>query len=322
MHKILNEIISKSSIDESYNYRPELSLIIPLLNEAENVIPLIESITIALREIDYEIIFVDDGSTDNTRRLVKERVGKTITLIELKKNYGQSAAMAAGIDYAKGRYVAFMDGDLQNDPNDIPFLLKELKRGDWDMVAGNRKNRKDGFFLRKIPSKIANAIIRKMTKVTIQDSGCTLKVLTREIAGELMLHGELHRFIPVIASFSGARITQLDVKHHRRLSGKSKYGLSRTFRVVSDLLMLLFFRRYVQKPMHLFGSMGLFCLFTGIGINLYLLGLKIMGHNIWGKPMLILGSILLLGGIQLITIGILIEIIFRTYIESSHKKNI
>jgi hypothetical protein len=159
-----------------------------------------------------------------------------------------------------------------------------------------------------------------MTKVAVRDSGCTLKVLTRETAAELNLHGELHRFIPVIASFSGAHITQMDVKHHSRRSGKSKYGLNRTFRVASDLLMLLFFGRYSQKPMHLFGTLGIICLLFGIGINLYLLILKMAGHNIWGKPLLILGTILLLGGIQLITIGILTEIIFRTYIESSHKK--
>jgi glycosyltransferase involved in cell wall biosynthesis len=298
---------------------PELSVIIPVMNEEDNIYPLIFSMRLALERLDYEIIFVDDGSTDATGARIKTLEDERIILIELKRNYGQSTAMAAGIDYAKGKYIAFLDGDLQNDPEDIPILLKKLKNEEWDMVAGNRKERKDGTFLRKIPSKIANILIRGLTKVSVTDSGCTLKVLTGELAGELNLHGELHRFIPVIASFNGARITQMDVRHHSRRNGKSKYGLNRTFRVASDLMMLLFFGRYGQKPMHLFGTMGIICLFFGISINLYLLILKTMGHNIWGKPLLILGTILLLGGIQLITIGILTEIIFRIYREASRK---
>jgi hypothetical protein len=187
-------------------------------------------------------------------------------------------------------------------------------------VAGNRKIRKDGMFLRKIPSKIANSLIRRMTGVYIKDYGCTLKVFRREIAEELNLYGELHRFIPVIAKMQGARITQVDVQHHPRKFGKSKYGIGRTFRVLSDLVLMLFFRRYIQKPMHLFGTIGFITLGIGIIINLYLLVLKIMGHDIWGKPLLILGLIFLLGGIQLITIGILAEISVRTYFESQNKK--
>lgn len=293
---------------------------ITVMNEEENIPPLVAEIRKALDGIDYEVIFVDDGSTDATRQRIKELIDDRIVLVELRKNYGQSTAMAAGIDHTSGRYVALLDGDLQNDPTDIPFMLNLLKKEDWDVVAGNRKNRQDGMLLRKIPSKIANALIRYMTKVYIQDYGCTLKIFKREIAEDLGLYGELHRFIPVLASMQGARITQVDVKHHPRKFGKSKYGLGRTFRVMSDLVTMVFFRKYSQKPMHLFGTMGFICLFLGILINLYLLALKLTGHDIWGKPLLILGLILLLGGIQLITIGILAEVNMRTYYESSNKK--
>ena len=301
---------------------PEISVFLPVFNEEPNLPPLHAKLDEALRKLGRtaEIVFVDDGSTDKTKQQVLNSADERTVLVELRKNYGQSTAMTAGIDYSTGRYIALLDGDLQNDPNDIPGMLDLLKREDWDVVAGNRKNRKDGMFLRKIPSKIANALIRRMTGVYIKDYGCTLKVFRREIAEELNLYGELHRFIPVIAKMQGARITQVDVKHHPRKFGKSKYGIGRTFRVLSDLVLMLFFRRYIQKPMHLFGTIGFISLGIGIIINLYLLVLKIMGHDIWGKPLLILGLIFLLGGIQLITIGILAEISVRTYFESQNKK--
>jgi len=298
----------------------ELSVIITVKNEEENIKPLLESVRTALNGIDYEIVIVDDGSTDKTKLQVLNYADERTMLIELRKNYGQSTAMTAGIDYSTGKYIALLDGDLQNDPSDIPAMLDLVKREDWDVVAGNRKNRRDGFFLRKIPSGIANAIIRRMTGVYIKDYGCTLKIFRREIAEELNLYGELHRFIPVLAKMQGARITQVDVKHHPRKFGQSKYGISRTFRVLSDLILMVFFRRYIQKPMHLFGAIGFMSLGIGIIINLYLLILKILGHDIWGKPLLILGLIFLLGGIQLITIGILAEISVRTYFESQNKK--
>jgi glycosyltransferase involved in cell wall biosynthesis len=298
----------------------ELSVVIPVMNEEDNVKPLLEAVRSALTEFDYEIILVDDGSTDNTRKKIIEFGDDRTVLVELRKNYGQSTAMTAGIDHANGKYVALLDGDLQNDPTDIPFMLELLKKEDWDVVAGNRKNRKDGMFLRKIPSKIANAMIRRMTGVYIRDYGCTLKIFKKEIAEDLGLYGELHRFIPVLAKLQGARITQVDVKHHPRKFGKSKYGIGRTFRVLSDLVLMVFFRRYMQKPMHLFGTLGFISFGLGLLINLYLLILKILGQDIWGKPLLILGLILLLGGIQLITIGILAEIAVRTYFESQDKK--
>lgn len=298
----------------------ELSVVITVMNEEDNIKPLLEAVRSALVDIDFEIILVDDGSIDKTKQQILEYADERTVLVQLRKNYGQSTAMTAGIDYSHGKFIALLDGDLQNDPTDIPPMLELLKKGDWDVVAGNRKNRKDGMFLRKIPSSIANALIRRMTKVHFKDYGCTLKIFRREIAEELGLYGELHRFIPVLAKLQGASITQVDVKHHPRVHGKSKYGINRTFKVMSDLILMVFMRRYMQKPMHLFGTLGFISLGLGVLINLYLLVLKIMGQDIGGKPLLILGLILLLGGIQFITIGIIADINTRTYFESQNKK--
>ncbi len=298
----------------------ELSVIITVKNEAGNCAPLLQAVRAALSGFDYEVIFVDDGSTDTTRQEILESADERCLLVELRKNYGQSTALTAGIDHSSGKYIALLDGDLQNDPADIPAMLDLLIKGDWDVVAGNRENRKDGWLLRKIPSRIANALIRKLTGVHIRDYGCTLKVFRHEIAAELGLYGELHRFIPVLAKMQGARMTQVNVRHHPRIHGKSKYGMGRTFRVITDLILMVFQRRYMQKPMHLFGTIGFISMTLGFLINLYLLTLKILGHSIGGKPLLILGLILLLGGIQLITIGIVADINMRTYYESQQKK--
>lgn len=298
----------------------EISVVITVKNEEENIKPMFDAVRSALNGIDYEVVLVDDGSTDKTKQQILEYADERTVFVELRKNYGQSTAMTAGIDYSRGKYVALLDGDLQNDPTDIPAMLDLLKKEDWDVVAGNRKNRKDGFILRKIPSKIANALIRRMTGVYIRDYGCTLKVFKREIAEELGLYGELHRFIPVLAKLQGAKITQVDVKHHPRIHGKSKYGINRTFKVMSDLVLMVFMRKYMQKPMHLFGTIGFISFGIGVAINIYLLVLKFMGQDIWGKPLLILGLILLLGGIQFITIGIIADINTRTYFESQNKK--
>lgn len=294
---------------------PELSVIIPVYNEAENIDPLIKKIKKSLSQIDYEIVFVDDCSIDDTSKQIQNFLTQDsrISLIQFKRNYGQSTAMVAGIDYSASDYIAFLDGDLQNDPVNIPEMLEKLKTENWDMVAGNRKNRQDGTLLRKIPSKIANGLIRISTNINIKDYGCTLKVMKREVALELDLRGELHRFIPLLASFGGASITQMDVLHHSRKFGKSKYGINRTFKVLSDLIFLLFIKKYSQKSMHLFGTMGVIGLFLGVVINLYLLALKLAGYAIWGKPLLIVGVIFVLGGIQLISIGILAEIGMGTY---------
>jgi glycosyltransferase involved in cell wall biosynthesis len=290
------------------------------MNEEDNVLPMIDAVHNAVKQYDYELIFVDDGSTDATKERIRQHLTERIKLVELRKNYGQSTAMTAGIDHCSGKFITMLDGDLQNDPSDIPMMLEKLIAEDWDVVAGNRANRKDGMVLRKIPSKIANALIRRWTGVYIKDYGCTLKVFRAEIAQELGLYGELHRFIPVLAALQGARITQVDVKHHARRFGQSKYGIGRTTRVMSDLITMVFFRKYIQRPMHLFGAVGFLFMAIGVLINAYLLTIKLMGQDIGGRPLLIVGMIFLLGGIQLLTVGIVAEVSIRNYFEGTGRK--
>ncbi|WP_339701500.1 glycosyltransferase family 2 protein [Algoriphagus aquimarinus] len=300
--------------------KPLISIVITVYNEEDNIQPLLEATYSALEEIDYEVILIEDGSTDRTVAEVKNYANSRTKLIIFNRNFGQTTALAAGIDMAIGEYIATMDGDLQNDPTDIPVMLKKAMEEEWDVVAGRRANRKDGFVLRKIPSKIANWVIRNTTKVYLKDYGCTLRVYKSEIAQGMGLYGELHRFIPVLAKQQGARMTEMDVKHHPRIHGESKYGLSRTFKVMSDLILMLFFQKYFQRPIHLFGGIGIISFLIGSLINIYLLILKVMGEDIWGRPIMILGFILVLGGIQFITTGIIAEIIVRTYFESQDKK--
>ena len=213
-----------------------------------------------------------------------------------------------------------MDGDLQNDPTDIPTMLALAEEEALDMVAGERINRQDGVLLRKIPSWIANYIIRQTSGVHLRDYGCALRVMRADVAKDLGLYGELHRFIPVLVSLETSRIRQVPVKHHARRFGHSKYGLGRTFKVVSDLLLMLFFKRYLRRPMHLFGNAGLIMFVAGLLINAYLLLLKLLGQDIWGKPLMILGLMLLIAGIQFITIGIVVEMQMRTYYEAQDKR--
>lgn len=301
--------------------RPKLSVVVTVYNEEENIRPLIERISTALQDYDYEIVYVDDGSTDGTMKELKAIDHDRLRVVEFKKNYGQSLALMAGIEYAEGEYIVTMDGDLQNDPSDIPMMLSVIESGNWDMIVGNRANRKDGMLLRKIPSKIANFIIRNLTEVRLKDYGCALKIFKSDLAKDLGIYGELHRFISVLASLEGARITQVDVKHHAREFGKSKYGLNRTFKVISDLLLMLFFKKYLQKPMHLFGNIGVFLFTIGILINIYLVVYKFIAQvDIGNRPLLTLGVLLILMGVQFITIGIVVEIQMRTYFESQNKK--
>ncbi|MEM9527696.1 MAG: glycosyltransferase family 2 protein [Bacteroidota bacterium] len=297
-----------------------LSVVVTVYNERENIRPLIDRINAALAGMDYEIVYVDDGSTDGTLKELYAIDDPRLVVVEFRKNYGQSLALMAGIDVAQGRYIATMDGDLQNDPLDIPAMLALVRDEDWDLVVGERVNRQDGALLRKIPSRIANWIIRNLSGVHLRDYGCALKVFRSEIAKDMGIYGELHRFISVLASLEGARITQIPVRHHARQFGKSKYGLGRTFKVISDLLLMLFFKRYLQRPMHLFAQLGLGLFSVGALINGYLLVLKIMGQDVWGRPLLILGAMLLLAGIQLITVGIIVEVLMRTYYESQNKR--
>ncbi|MFZ4061196.1 MAG: glycosyltransferase family 2 protein [Bacteroidia bacterium] len=297
----------------------KISVVVAVMNEEDNVLPLMQQVKTALTGREYELIFVDDGSTDQTIRNIKENLDSNTHLLVFQKNYGQSQAMSAGIAHASGDVIVTLDGDLQNDPEDMLPMIEMLEAEELDVVAGNRANRKDGALLRKFPSKLANALIRNWTGVHIRDYGCTLKVFRPHIAKNLGLYGELHRFIPVLASLQGARIRQFDVNHRPRTAGTSKYGLGRTFKVMSDLLLMVFLQKYFQRPMHLFGKTGILMLFAGIGINTYLLIEKVQGHDIWGRPMLILGVICLLGGIQLITFGLMTEIAMRTYFESQNK---
>lgn len=299
---------------------PEISLVVTVFNEEENIRLLLTGIFDSLKDLDYELIMIDDGSKDKTEEEIKKYANNRTRLLVFNKNHGQTTALAAGIDHAKGIYIATMDVDLQNDPSDITMMLEKAKDENWDVVAGRRANRQDGFVLRKLPSKIANWVIRHATKVYLSDYGCSLRIYKSHIAQDLGLYGELHRFIPVLIKQKGGLMTEVDVKHHSRIHGHSKYGLNRTFKVLTDLILMLFFQKYFQRPMHIFGTLGILSFLGGTLISLYLIVLKILGEDIWGRPILMVVFILLLGGIQLITTGIVAEIIVRTYFESQNKK--
>lgn len=297
-----------------------LSIVVPLYNEEDNVVLLTQKINESLEGYNYQIVYVDDFSTDKTRFKVKEMDDKRVHLIELKKNYGQSLALAAGIDYAEGEYIITMDGDLQNDPSDIPGMLEYAIGEEYDLVTGIRQKRKDSL-VKKIPSKIANFLVRRVTKLDIKDNGCALKVFTKDIAKSLNLYGEMHRFITLLAHLEGAQIKQVPVKHHARHAGVSKYGLERVFKVVADMMLLLFIRKYFQRPIHLFGIFGVLLVILGILINVYLLIVKLgFGQDIGTRPLLIFGMMFIVGGIQLFTIGIVMELLIRTYYESQQKR--
>lgn len=234
-----------------------ISLVITVFNEEQNVAPLIETIRTSLQGLNYEALFVDDGSRDQTVNQIKLNATPRIKLVRLQRNYGQSLAMAAGIQEARGNYIVTMDGDLQNDPADIPRLLQTLVEGNYDLVTGFRKERQDHFWLRKFPSRLANMLIRFLSGVYIRDYGCSLKIFKADMAKEMGLYGELHRFIPILVHLQGGRIAEIPVNHHARKFGVSKYGFGRVYKVISDLMLLLFFQKYRQKPMHLFGMLGI-----------------------------------------------------------------
>ena len=302
----------------------KVSFVVPLYNEEENVAPLCSAIYSAMEQTGYphEIILVNDGSTDATwTNMVKiSEDHKDFVAIDLATNYGQSSALSAGIDKAEGELIVLLDGDLQNDPADVPMMISVLKEQDCDVVAGERVNRQDAAISRKLPSKIANFFIRVITGVKLKDYGCALRVFRSDVARNLGLYGELHRFIPVLAVLQGAKIVQVPVRHHARKRGKSKYGMGRTFHVISDLFLIMFFKRYQTRPIHFFGTLGIFIFGAGAIMDLYLLILKLFGHDIWGKPLLLLALMLTIGGIQILTIGIISEMLMRTYYESQHKK--
>ena len=297
-----------------------LSIVVPLYNEEANVGLLTRKIHESLEGYNYQIVYIDDFSTDRTRQVVRELADPKVHLISLKKNYGQSLALAAGIDYAEGEYIITMDGDLQNDPADIPLMLPYVLSGEYDVVTGIRENRRDSL-VKKIPSKIANFMVRRVTKLDIKDNGCALKVFTRTIAKDLNLYGEMHRFINLLAFLEGAQIKQVPVRHHPRHAGVSKYGLERVFKVLADMMLLLFIRKYFQRPIHLFGIFGVVLILLGLVINMYLLIIKFgFNEDIGNRPLLIFGMMFILAGIQLFTIGIVMELLIRTYYESQSKR--
>ncbi|MBV6441227.1 MAG: Dodecaprenyl-phosphate galacturonate synthase [Saprospiraceae bacterium] len=297
-----------------------VSVIVCVYNEEKNIAPLVGQIENALSALDYEIVYVDDGSRDGTLSELKKIRNPRLRIVEFRRNYGQSAALAAGIEYAEGEWLVTMDGDLQNDPADIPAMLEKAERERLDLLAGIRQKRQDGMLLRKVPSRIANWLIRRASGVYLHDYGCTLKVFRADLAKSLGIYGELHRFIPVLADLEGARMDEMPVRHHSRQHGQSKYGINRTIRVLSDLQLILFLKRFRHKPMHLFGGWGVLSLGIGSLILFWLLAQKILGHEIGGRPLLTLGFILFMAGLQLIALGILSEMMVRTYYESQDKK--
>ncbi|MGO9379115.1 MAG: glycosyltransferase family 2 protein [Dissulfurispiraceae bacterium] len=297
-----------------------VSVVIPLFNEEENVAILHERLSATMKDLgDYEIVYVDDGSSDGTLRLLEQIQANdnNVVVLSLRRNFGQTAAFAAGFDFARGDVVVTMDGDLQNDPKDIPRLLEVIK--DYDLVSGWRKKRQDTFS-RTFPSKMANWLISKVTGVRLHDYGCSLKAYRREVVKNLKLYGEMHRFIPAVASWYGVRIAEIETTHHPRLRGTSKYGISRTIKVLLDLVTVKFLQSFSTKPIQFFGPLGLFFGFAGLGISLYLTIVKLFTRiDIGGRPLLLLGALLIIVGIQFIGMGLLGEMIVRVYHESQKK---
>ena len=294
------------------------SIIIPIYNEEDNIIKLSESILSSLSNLDYEVIFINDGSTDNSENRIEELTKKysNISLINLRRNYGQTAAMQAGFDHSNGDIVIPMDGDMQNDPNDIPKLIQKINEG-YDVVSGWRKERLDKKYTRIIPSKIANHLISKISGLHLHDYGCTLKAYKKEVLNDIKLYGEMHRFIPIYASWEGAKVTEIPVIHHARTAGKTKYGLSRIPKVILDILVIRFFDKSLDRPIHLFGKFGLFMFFLAVVLSLLALFLKIfMNISFILTPLPLLVVFFAMSGLLCIFIGLLAEIQSRIYFES------
>jgi glycosyltransferase involved in cell wall biosynthesis len=302
----------------------QVSVVVPVYNEVESVPHLLEAIAQVLRTegLAYEIVAVDDGSTDGTTALLKRLAQDRSDLraVLLRRNYGQTAAMAAGFHHARAPVIVTLDGDLQNDPADIPNLLAKLEEG-YDLVSGWRKNRQDAALTRLLPSKLANGLISKVTGVALHDYGCSLKAYRAELLADMNLYGELHRFLPALAFIEGAKIAELPVNHHARRFGSSKYGLSRTFRVLMDLMTIYFMKRFLTRPMHAFGWFGLISTVVGLGLGLHLTYLKLfLGESIGHRPLLSLAVLLVLGGLQLFCFGLVAELLMRTYHESQGRQ--
>ncbi len=302
---------------------PDISVVIPLYNEEESIPHLYTGLTGALDEYgrSYEVIIVDDGSRDRSFELLRDLAEKDarFTVVCLRRNFGQTAAFAAGFDQARGKVVITMDADLQNDPRDVPLLMAKIDEG-YDIVSGWRKDRQDRYWDRRLPSMIANRLISNVTDVKLHDYGCSLKAYRRDVLQHVRLYGELHRFIPALASQVGGTVTEVPVNHHARQFGRSKYGISRTVRVALDLITVWFLGSYATRPIHVFGTMGLISAAMGLLIGFYLTFLKIFfDQDIGTRPLLLLGVLLVVIGVQLITMGLLGEMVIRTYHESQDK---
>lgn len=302
----------------------DLSIIAPIYNEEESIPPLVEQVHAALSNtgLRYELILVDDGSRDRSLTVIKSiaQSDPALSLVGLRRNFGQTAALQAGLDAARGKYVVLMDADLQNDPADIPAMLAHLDSG-YDLVAGWRAERKDAFLNRRLPSMIANRIISTTTKVQLHDYGCTLKAMTRDVAKELRLYGEMHRFIPAVANWMGVRVIEMRVNHRSRQFGTTKYGIGRTIRVILDLITVRFMQSYLVRPMQVFGLAGIISSVVGFGLCTWLAVVKLVyGEDIGNRPLLMLGILLIVVGVQLVSLGLVADVLSRTYHESQGKR--
>jgi glycosyltransferase involved in cell wall biosynthesis len=301
-----------------------LSIVVPIYNEVENVPELHEELQGVLDALGrpYEIIYVDDGSKDGSFGLLKRLADQhpEVVVIQFRRNFGQTAALAAGLEASHGDIVIFMDGDLQNDPAEIPRLIQTMEEGDFDVVSGWRKNRQDAQISRKLPSQMANWLISKVSGVRLHDYGCTLKAYRRDVLKNVRLYGEMHRFIPAYAAWAGATVTELAVNHRARKYGKSKYGINRTIKVLLDLLTLKFLSSYSTKPIQLFGGMGALCFLFGILSTLFVLYVRLFEDvRVHRNPVALIAVFLFLAGLLFITQGLLAELVTRTYFESQGK---
>lgn len=318
----LIEETKKLISEKSYSY--DVSIFIPVYNEEENLRLLQDRLDEALgsTKLSYEIIYADDGSKDRSFAVLQELAAKNknVKVIKFRRNYGQTAAMSAGIDAAKGRILIPMDSDLQNDPKDIPRLVEKIEEG-YDVVSGWRKNRKDTFINRKLPSMFANKLISWLSGVELHDYGCTLKAYKAEVLKDIRLYGELHRFIPICASWVGAKVTELPVSHHERQFGKSKYGINRTFKVILDLILMKFLTDYITRPIYFFGGISFLSLGLAFLAFVWAVYLKLSQNiELDHTPLPILGAMFFTVAIQIFMMGILADLIMRTYYESQDKR--
>ena len=298
----------------------QVSVVVPIYNERDNIQPMYDALLDVLPETykSYEIIFVNDGSQDGSSEVLNQVAARcqNVKVIHFRRNFGQTAAMSAGLEYAAGEVIVTLDGDLQNDPSDIPMMLDKIDEG-YDLVHGWRKHRQDAFVNRKLPSKIANWIIAKVTGFPVHDLGCTLKAMRREIAQDLRLYGEMHRFIPILAHWQGARCAEVETKHHPRRFGQTKYGIWRTVRVILDLITVKFMIQYSTSPMKLFGGLGMFSTLCSLASCVATVAMKWFGGiDMTGNPLLLLSGLLGIAGLQFFVLGLLGEVAARTYFES------